>query len=317
MTASRIRIFTCDLGDSLTRRRTDDHGGQKSERAISQKRLAYRLNVIYFTIVRLDRHVRKVPYVAWMQDMTALNQIFLIGVFLFTAFISVVTGGTSLITVPVMMQLGIQPHVAVATNMLTLVFLSLGGTIPFLKGERIPRKRLPALIGLTNLGSILGALMLLVVPAKAMPLVVASAMLVVAAFSLTKSNAGVTAVVVEPDRISAMAGYVLTVVLGVYGGFFSGGYVALLTAVFVAFFGMTFLEAVAVTKVLNFFSSLIATAVFAVRGLIDWKLGLLLGVASFAGAAAGAVVARKLSNHLLRRVFLVAVVVLAIKTLLV
>jgi hypothetical protein len=31
------------------------------------------------------------------------------------------------------------------------------------------------------------------------------------------------------------------------------GYVALLTTVFVAFFGMTFLEAVAVTKVLNLF----------------------------------------------------------------
>ena len=65
----------------------------------------------------------------------------------------------------------------------------------------------------------------------------------------------------------------------------------MLTTVLVAFFGMTFLEAIAVAKVLNLFSSLIATAVFAVRGLIDWKLGLLLGVASFAGAAAGAALA--------------------------
>ena len=80
--------------------------------------------------------------------------------FLFTAFISVVTGGTSLITVPVMMQLGTEPHVAVATNMLSLIFLSLGGTVPFLKGEIIPRQRLPALIGLTLIGSILGALLL-------------------------------------------------------------------------------------------------------------------------------------------------------------
>ena len=208
--------------------------------------------------------------------MTALSLICLIAVFVFTAFISVVTGGTSLITVPVMMQLGINPHIAVATNMLTLIFLSLGGTVPFLKGRLIPRERLPALIGLTLIGSILGALLLLVVPAKAMPLVVAVAMIVVAVFSLTKSNAGVSPVGSHPAGIQRLAGYVLTFMLGVYGGFFSGGYVALLTAAFVAFFGMTFIEAVAVTKVLNLFSSLVATAVFAVRGLIDWRLGLIL-----------------------------------------
>ena len=116
--------------------------------------------------------------------MTAFNLTFLLAVFFFTAFISVVTGGSSLITVPVMMQLGIEPHVAVATNMLTLIFLSLGGTVAFLKGRLIRRKRLPALIGLTLSGSILGALLLLVIPAKVMPSVVAWAMIVVAVFSL-------------------------------------------------------------------------------------------------------------------------------------
>ena len=57
--------------------------------------------------------------------MTAPALICLTSAFAFTAVFSVVTGGTSLITVPVMMQLGIDPHVAVATNMLTLIFLSL------------------------------------------------------------------------------------------------------------------------------------------------------------------------------------------------
>lgn len=247
--------------------------------------------------------------------MTAAALVCLIAVFALTAFISVVTGGTSLITVPVMMQLGIDPHVAVATNMLSLIFLSLGGTVPFLKGQFIPRKRLLALIWFTLFGSVLGALLLLVVPAKAMPLVVAVAMIAVAVFSLAKSNAGVSPAGSAPSRASELTGYLLTFVLGVYGGFFSGGYVALLTAAFVAFFGMTFLESVAVTKVLNIFSSLVATAVFAAQGLIDWKIGLILSLVSFIGAASGAVLARNLSNALLRRVFLVAVIALAIKTL--
>ena len=104
--------------------------------------------------------------------------------------------------------------------------------------------------------------------------------------------------------------------LGVYGGFFSGGYVAMLTTVLIVFFSITFIEAVAVTKVLNLFSSLVATAVFGMRGLIDWKLGLTLGFCSFAGAIVGAMVARRLSYRLLRRLFFAAVLGLAVKTLL-
>jgi uncharacterized protein len=53
-----------------------------------------------------------------------------------------------------------------------------------------------------------------------------------------------------------------------------------------------------------------------VRGLVDWRLGLLLGAASFIGAAGGAGSARKLSDRHLRSVFLVAVVALAAKALL-
>jgi uncharacterized membrane protein YfcA len=40
---------------------------------------------------------------------------------------------------------------------------------------------------------------------------------------------------------------------------------------------MTFLEAIAMTKLLNVFSSGIAVAVFARQGLVDYGLGLLLG----------------------------------------
>jgi uncharacterized membrane protein YfcA len=237
-------------------------------------------------------------------------------VFFLTSIISVITGGTSLITVPVMMQLGIDPHVSVATNMLALIFLSLGGSLPFLKSQSFPRKRLPALIGLTLVASTLGAMLLLVVPTKAMPLVIATAMLVVAVFSLMNRDAGISQSIDGPSRRLEAAGYFATFVFGIYGGFFSGGYVILLTAAYVAFFHMTFVEAVAVTKVLNFFSSSVAAAVFAGQGLIDWNLGLILSMAAFAGGLIGAALAQRTSNRWLRRIFLTAVIALAAKTLL-
>jgi uncharacterized protein len=243
------------------------------------------------------------------------QSIVLVGVYLVTSFISVVTGGTSLITVPVMIQVRIEPHVAVATNMLTLAFLRLGGTVPFLKGGEISGKRLAGLVGPTLIGSVLGAVLLVLVPVRAIPLVVALAMLMVVAFSMMAGTAGIASSRNEPARHRAILGYILTFVLGVYGGFFSGGYVALLTAVLVHCFAMTFLDAVALTKALNLVSSLVATAAFAMQGLIDWKLGIVLGAVSFGAAAGGASVARNLSNRLLRQVFLAAVVALAAKTL--
>jgi len=246
----------------------------------------------------------------------ALGILGLMIVFFLTAVISVVTGGTSLITVPVMMQCGIEPHVAVATNMLALVFLSVGGTVPFVKSRALRDRRLPWFVALTLIGSAFGALLLVKVPSRAMPLVVSVAMIVVAVFSLANRNAGLSGDAAGDSRTMVVLGYASTFVLGIYGGFFSGGYVALLTAAYVAFLRMTFIEAVAVTKPLNDASSLVATAIFAWEGLIDWKLGIALGVVSFSGAILGAVLARRMGNVWLRRLYLAAVIILALKTLL-
>jgi uncharacterized membrane protein YfcA len=49
--------------------------------------------------------------------------------------------------------------------------------------------------------------------------------------------------------------------------------------------------------------------------VVNWRLDLSLSAASFAGAWFGAVLARWVSNLWLRRVFIGAVVVMALKTL--
>lgn len=90
----------------------------------------------------------------------------------------------------------------------------------------------------------------------------------------------------------------------------------MLTAAFVVFFGMTFLQAVAATKVINVFSSGIATVVFVWRGVVDLKLGIILGIAMFVGALLGGRVALRLSTVWLRRIFIAAVLGLAGKMLL-
>ena len=83
----------------------------------------------------------------------------LVVVFFITSMVSVVTGSTSLITVPVMIALGIEAYIAVATNMMALTFMSVGGSLPFMGRGVLGRSRLLPLIVLTIIGSGLGALL--------------------------------------------------------------------------------------------------------------------------------------------------------------
>src|ERR1700733_4206178 len=116
----------------------------------------------------------------------------LISIFFLTSVVSVVTGSTSLITVPLMIAMGIEPHVAVATNMMALIFMSAGGSLPFARKGVIERRLLPVSIGLTVVGSGIGALLLLRIPTRALQLTIVVAMIAVAVFSLLRHGTGTT-----------------------------------------------------------------------------------------------------------------------------
>jgi uncharacterized membrane protein YfcA len=248
--------------------------------------------------------------------MTPLELAALITIFFVTSVIGVVTGANSLITVPVMLQFGVEPRTAIATNMLALTFMSVGATLPFVGKRVIDRGRSPLLVVLTLLGSVLGALLVFAIPPEALPLIISVAMITVAVFVMVRRNAGVTPARGSPSVVAELAGYAATFALGIYGGFFSGGYVTLLTASYVTFFRSTFLEAVATTKLVNIFSSAVATAIFVQQGVVDFKLGVILSLTMFVGATLGARLTLRVDNLLLRRVFLAAVMALALKTLL-
>jgi hypothetical protein len=73
---------------------------------------------------------------------------------------------------------------------------------------------------------------------------------------------------------------------------------------------------VAATKVINLFSSAIATLIFAWHGVVDYKLGAILGGTMFLGAWIGGHAILRVNPVWLRRIFLVAVLGLALKMIL-
>jgi uncharacterized membrane protein YfcA len=244
--------------------------------------------------------------------LSAWVLIALFGVFFLTSAVSTVTGSTSLITVPALLHVGVAPHVAVATNMAALTLMSIGATLPFIGKSTLDLGRAPWLISLTVVGSALGALLLRWLPDKALSPVIAASMLVVVGVSLVLGDKGIQPGTPVVSPLWSVVGYLATFFLGIYGGLFSGGYVTLLMATFVGCFGHTFMAAIATSKLVNIFSSLVATLIFVHLGFVQFDLGLLLGIAMFLGAFLGGRVVLRLSNHWLRWIYTMTVVALAL-----
>jgi uncharacterized membrane protein YfcA len=248
-----------------------------------------------------------------LEHITVSELALLCLVFFGTSIVSVVTGATSLITVPVMLSLGVEPRTALATNMLALTSLSAGASLPFLGGGQFERRGLLSLLALTFVGSLAGALLVFAVPENLIRIIVAVAMLTVGIVVLhpaSQANAPRST-----KTTSRLTGYAVTLLLAIYGGFFSGGYVTMLTVAWITLLNMPFRRAVATTKLANLISSLSAVAIFAARGAIDWRLGAVLSAAAFLGGILGARWTLLLNETWLRRVFVGAVLALAFKTL--
>jgi uncharacterized membrane protein YfcA len=251
--------------------------------------------------------------------MEISEYLLIIAIFFVTSAVGVVTGSNSLIAVPALFLIfkDIDPKVAIATNMFGLTFMSIGASIPFFKEKQVETTKLGSLIVITLIGSALGALLIgRIESSESIKLIIAISMIAVSAFALfnpvltknRKQGHG------EPKTIVALTiGYILSFILAIYGGFFSGGYVTMLTFVFVSFFAFQMKQAIATTKVINVFSSLIASVVFIYHGLVDFQLGALLAGTMFTGAFVGARVVTKLEEVWLRRLFFGAVVLISMK----
>ena len=101
--------------------------------------------------------------------------------------------------------------------------------------------------------------------------------------------------------------------LGIYGGFFSGGYTTLMTVLCTVCFSLTMMESVAVTKPVNLVSCAAASVIFFWGGIIDLRIGLPLAAANLAGGWLGAHAAIKGGDRFVRLLFLLTVAALAAK----
>jgi uncharacterized membrane protein YfcA len=102
--------------------------------------------------------------------------------------------------------------------------------------------------------------------------------------------------------------------IGFYDGFFGPGTGSFLVFMFVRFFGFDFLGASAAAKVVNVACNLSALLWFGYSGHLLWQVGLLMAICNVMGSLIGTRLAIRHGVGFVRKLFLVVVSALVLKT---
>ncbi|MFT3778856.1 MAG: sulfite exporter TauE/SafE family protein [Ottowia sp.] len=208
--------------------------------------------------------------------------------------LNAIAGGGTFLTFPALVWAGVPPIAANATSALAVCPGYLGGALGF-RAElaALPRALLAREVGLSALGGVAGALLLLVTPAKVFAGVVPWLLLFATALfalgpRLARWAGGGHGTGLARWRLPAL------LAVAVYGGYFNGGLGILLMALYLLV-GEQRLNTVNALKNLDsFVLSVVSVAAFALGGAIAWRQALPMAVFATLGGFAGARLARRL-----------------------
>lgn len=217
--------------------------------------------------------------------------------------LNTIAGGGTFLTFPALVYTGVPVVAANATSAVAVFPGYLGGAIGFRREiTALARKRLLRIAAVTALGGLIGSLLLLISSNRAfsivVPFLLATATLVFAFGERLQAWA-------RQGRFGKPDGWVATLLVSLYGGYFNGGLGIVLLALF-ALWGMRDLNAMnGLKNGLSFVVSAISVAAFAAAGLVAWSQAVVMMVAATLGGYAGAPLARALPEKAVRATVIV------------
>lgn len=232
--------------------------------------------------------------------------------------INTIVGSGTLITFPTLLLLGVPPLNANISNSVGLVAGGITGTYGYRRELVGAKPDLRALMPMTFVGAIAGALLLLVLPSSAfraiVPVLVALGILLVAfgpALSRwTERHRG------QPAG-TRMGPLVRLGVLaaGAYGGYFGAAQGVILVGLLNTLTSLPLQRSNAYKNVLGTVANLVAALVFVVAAPqhVDWAVAGLIAVGALAGGWVGSTVGRRLPPTVLRAVIVLIGLVAIVK----
>jgi uncharacterized membrane protein YfcA len=239
--------------------------------------------------------------------------ILLLGAAFAAGFVDAIAGGGGLITVPVLLLSGANPVTALATNKVQGLFGAGTAALAYAKGGHVDLKTqtTPALVSFV--ASIVGALLLSVLPPDFIRLLLPLLLIAIALYFGLSNGIG------DQDRMRRLSPFVFTAtmvpLIGFYDGLLGPGTGSFFMLAFVGLAGYGVLKATAHTKLLNFASNLGATLAFAFVATPWWITGIAMGFAQILGARLGAHLAQKIGARLIKPLLIITSLALALRLL--
>jgi len=208
--------------------------------------------------------------------------IVLLGSFL-AGSINTLAGNGSVITLSILTELlGLPGNIANGTNRVGVLFNGLGGVWGFHRGGKLQlRGSLGLLICIIG-GSVVGGIIAILITDAQFMLIYKVLMVIMLVVILVRPSRWLIKTRLE----SAVPGWVLWIcyfLLGIYGGLIQMGMGVFFLAVLVLMSRIPLIEANAIKIFTVTVYTILVIILFQIRGIIDWEIGLMMGVGQFAG----------------------------------
>lgn len=234
---------------------------------------------------------------------------------LLAGWVDAVVGGGGLIQLPALLLVpGFAPVHALATNKVGSVMGTLTSATTYYRRVRPDLRTTLPVAGVAFLGSMGGAVVANHLPTEVFTPVILAALVAVLVFTVARPRVGTDDQVDPPPAGVVLARTVpFGAVIGFYDGVMGPGTGSFLVLGLVLLARTTFLRATATTKIVNAATNLGALAYFAPLGLVEWRLGVTIGVANMLGGYLGARTAVHLGSRFVRAVLIVVVCALLLR----
>lgn len=224
---------------------------------------------------------------------------------LFAGTVDAIAGGGGLISLPVLLSMGMPPHIAIGTNKLQGTIGTLIATRRYYREGLISFEKVYAGIIFGLVGSITGAVIGQVMGNDTLREIIPFLLFAVLLYTVFSPKLGMRD---EHARMPEFLFYTLFgFSLGLYDGFFGPGTGSLWVFFLTFFLGYNLVKATAYTKVFNLNSSLIASICFAIGGNIDYGVAFAMALGQLIGGRLGAHLAIKKGVALIRPLYLMVV----------
>jgi len=224
-------------------------------------------------------------------------------------------GGTSLITIPLFISLGLPPHTAIGTDRLGISGLTIAGWYQFHKKGLIDYK-IGLLMGVVGLiGSFLGANLVLKIEVSLLKKVIAMITFFILIILFLKPSIGIEERKSVLSTRQYSAGLFFNFLVGIYCGFYGAMAGTFMLYVLLFSFKQTFLEGTATVKICSLMMTTTAAIVFASKGSIDYTVAAVMFVGCAIGSYFGAQYADRIGNIWIRRMFIAIVLAMVVNLL--